>query len=413
LAQSTELDLTSYQSTEINLTSSVFKANPYPAFARLRSYDPIHQYSSSNGQTTWLITRYADAELVLRDERFVKDRQYLLSSEDGPHTPTTPASADDLFGLGLLSFDPPDHTRLRSLVNPFFTTRQMEVWRGRIQQITDELIDAVEPKGAMDLIEEFAFPLPMRIISQMLGVPAEDSPKLHGWIKVIADALDDPIAYQQAGKEFQAVYTYLLALLEQKRRAPAADVISSLLQAEGDQISARELVSMVFVLILTGHETTANLIGNGMLALLTHPEQMALLKANPALIKPAVEEFLRYHSPVTLSTFRWAREDIELGDKLIRRGDGVVVSLTAANRDEEEFARPDTPDITRQENRHLAFGKGIHFCLGAPLARLEGQVAIGTLLRRLPNLRLQVDPKSLVWRPGSTVMGVDHLPVAF
>ncbi len=403
------------QATEFNLASSDFKANPYPVFAQLRVSDPVHQFSSSNGQSTWLITRYADVELVLRDERFVKDRQHVFSSGEHTHLSISPASATDLMSMSMVDFDPPDHTRLRTLVNPFFTPRQMETWRGRIQAITDELIDAVEGKGQMDLIEEFAFPLPIRIITEILGVPTEDCSKLHRWTSLTADALGDPVAFQQVGAHLQAFYTYLLTLIERKRQTPADDLVSKLIQAEaeGGQISQRELVTMIFLLITAGHDTSDNLIGNGMLALLTHPEQMALLRDQPALIKTAVEEFLRYRSPFMLGTMRWASEDLELAGKSIRRGDQVLISLAAANRDEGEFAASDVLDIMREENRHLAFGKGIHYCLGAPLARLEGQIAIGTLLRRLPNLRLQIDPASLSWRPGWLVQGLKHLPVVF
>ncbi len=347
------------QSTKLNLASPAFKANPYPAFAWLRASDPVHQLASSGGQSTWLITRYRDAELVLRDQRFVKDHNNVVPPEKRTRAP---ASAADLMSMSLIDFDPPDHTRLRSLVNPFFTPRVVERWRERIQEITDELIDAVEGKGSMDLIEEFAFPLPIRVISEILGVSAEDCPKLHMWTKALADALGDPVAFQQVGEQLQAFYIYLLALIESKRQAPADDLVSKLLQAEakGDRLSEREVAAMIFLLITAGHDTTDNLIGNGMLALLTHPDQMALLRHNPAL-----------------------------------------------------FAEPDRLDITRQENRHLAFGKGIHYCLGAPLARIEGEIAISTLLRRLPNLRLQIDPEALVWRPGSLVLGLNHLPVVF
>ncbi len=322
------------QSTKLNLASPAFKANPYPAFAWLRASDPVHQLASSGGQSTWLITRYQDAELVLRDQRFVKDHNNVVPPEKRTRAP---ASAADLMSMSLIDFDPPDHTRLRSLVNPFFTPRVVERWRGRIQEITDELIDAVEGKGSMDLIEEFAFPLPIRVISEILGVSAEDCPKLHMWTKALADALGDPVAFQQVGEQLQAFYIYLLALIESKRQAPADDLVSKLLQAEakGDRLSEREVAAMIFLLITAGHDTTDNLIGNGMLALLTHPDQMALLRHNPALINMAVEEFLRYWSPFMLATLRWAGEDLEFGGKLICRGDQVVVSLAAANRDEE------------------------------------------------------------------------------
>jgi len=403
------------QSTQLNLASSVFKANPYPAFARLRADDPIHRLNASDEQSTWLITRYAEAELVLRDERFVKDRQHIFSSERLPHIPNSPPSLMDLMDMSIVDFDPPDHTRLRALVNPFFTPRQIELWRERAQEIVDELIDSVVTKGSMDLIEEFAAILPLRIILEMLGVPVTDGQILHEWTRVIADSLGDPVASQQIGGVLQDFYAYLLALVESKRRMPDDALVSRLIraEAESDQISAREVVTMTFLLITAGHDTADNLIGNGMLALLTHPEQMTLLKNHPELIKTAVEELLRYYSPFMLATMRWAREDVELGDRLIHRGDSVLVSPASANHDEEIFAKADTLNIARQENSHLAFGKGIHYCLGAPLARLEGQVAISTLLHRLPNLGLQCDPATLEWRSGSLLQGLRHLPVKF
>src|SRR5947209_8324878 len=227
------------QSMELNLTSSAFKANPYPAFARLRAYDPVHLLESSDERNNWLITRYEDAEAILRDERFVKNRQSVLSSEERRDAP---ASVADLMGLSMLKFDPPAHTRLRSLVNLSFTPRLVEQWRGRIQAITDELIDAVESKGCMDLVKEFAFPLPMRVISEMLGVPVEDGKKLHTWIKQIVDAL--PASHELAKEELQACYTYLLGLIESKRRVGADDLVSKLIQAEaeGDRLSEREVI---------------------------------------------------------------------------------------------------------------------------------------------------------------------------
>lgn len=417
MSQSTKFDLTSSQAADFDLTSSVFKSNPYPVFARLRISDPVHQYhsSSSDTQSTWLITRYSDAEIVLRDERFVKDKQHTLLREEYQPEPEQPPSADDLFNLGMLKFDPPDHTRMRKLVTPFFTSRAVEQLRGDIQEISDELIDGFEKNGQADIIEDFASLLPIRIISKMLGVPTEDSTKLHTWTKCIADALDDPVAFQQIHAHLQAFYEYLLVLIEEKKQRPDNALVSKLMQSQvgDDQLTERELVAMVFLLILAGHETTANLIGNGMLALMTHPEQMQLLQTHPELIKTAVDEFLRYFAPFTITTHRWARENLELGGKQMKRGDTVLISMASVNRDEQMFAEPDRLDISRTDNHHLAFGKGIHFCLGAHLARLEGTIAISTLLRRLPGLRLQVDPETLVWRTGSTVLGVNHLPVAF
>lgn len=394
---------------DLDLAAPVFKANPYPAFARLRLTTPVSVLNEKQGQQTWLITRYQEAEWVLRDERFVKHQPNALP--EGQRTP--PPSAADLMSMGLVDFDPPDHTRLRALVSHFFTPRAIEQWQERVQQITDELIDAVVDRGNMDVIEELAFPLPLNVISEMLGIPAADRPALHRWTRHLADAFDHPGTIKQADEPLQAFYTYLPALIEQKRRQPANDLISELACADSQQVSERELLAMVFLLITAGHDTTDNLIGNGLYALLTHPEQLALLKGEPERMKMAVEEFLRYYSPFMLATRRWARTDVTVCGKLIRQGDQVAIALAAANRDECFFANPDQFDITRQDNHHLAFGKGIHYCIGAPLARLEGRIALNTLLRRLPRLRLQGDPTDLVWRPGSLIIGLHRLPVVF
>lgn len=403
------------QTTEFNLASPSFKADPYPTFAWLRTHDPIHAFLSTGNQTTWLITRHKDAEILLRDDRFVKDRQHVTSPDFQAHQPSAGASAADLMDMSIVDFDPPDHTRLRFLLHPFFTPRQIEQWLHRAQDIVDELIDAGLRQGSMDLIEEFAAVLPLRMISEMLGVPVEDGQFLHQWTKQIADSLGDPVASQRVGGILQQFYTYLLALVSQKRRMPADDIVSKLLQVEVEsgKISEREIVTTAFILITAGHDTADNLIGNGVLALLMQPEQMALLRETPTLIKTAVEEFARYRSPFMLTTMRWSREDIVLHDKQIRRGDSVLISLASANRDSEVFAEPDRLNIARQDNPHLAFGKGIHYCLGAPLARLEGQVAISSLLRRVPDFRLLCEPEELEWRPGWLVQGLQHLPVMF
>lgn len=394
----------------LDLASPVFKSNPYPAFARLRLEAPVSLLSSEQGQQTWLITRYQEAEQVLRDERFVKNQANALSAREQNKRPP---SAADLMCMGMVDFDPPDHTRLRSLVGPFFMPRVIERWRERVQQITDELIDAFVEKGSVDLIDALAFPLPLTVISEMLGIPAEDRSALHNWTRLLADAFDHPGTVKNANEPLQAFYNYLPALIQQKRRKPAADLVSHLVQAENHQISERELMAMIFLLITAGHDTTDNLIGNGMCALLTHPEQMALLRRDPSLMKTAIEEFLRYYSPFMLATRRWAREEIELCGKLIQRGDQVAIALSAANRDENIFSDPERLNVTRAENHHLAFGKGIHYCIGAPLARLEGQIALSTLLRRLPQLRLQGDVRDLVWRSGSFIIGLSRLPVMF
>jgi len=395
---------------DLDLAAPIFKTNPYPAFARLRLTDPVSLLTAQQGQQTWLITRYQEAELVLRDERFVKDP---ANAVPGWKQSVRPPSAADLMSMGMVDFDPPDHTRLRSLVGHFFTPRAIEQWQTRVQQITDELIDAVVHKGQMDVIEEVAFPLPLNVISEMLGIPAADRPDLHRWTRQLADAFDHPGTIKQADIPLQAFYDYLPTLIEQKRQQPADDLVSWLVQAEGQQISEREMLAMIFLLITAGHDTTDNLIGNGLYALFTHPEQLALLKREPGRMKRAVEEFLRYYSPFMLATRRWARQEVQIGGQVIRQGDQIAIALAAVNRDERVFSEPERFDVTRRENHHLAFGKGIHYCIGAPLARLEGLVALNTILRRLPAVRLQCEPEELVWRPGSLIIGLSRLPVVF
>jgi cytochrome P450 len=317
----------------------------------------------------------------------------------------------------MLSFDPPDHTRLRALVNISFTPRLVEQWRERVQAIANELIDTIEQQGEreFDLIDEFAFPLPIIVITEMLGVPTEDRASFREWSNALLDGAGDPESFQKVREKMGEFTLYVRNLIATKRQQPGDDLIGRLLvaEADGDKLNETELLAMIFLLLVAGHETTVNLIGNSTLALLQNPTQKQLLVEKPSLMKNAVEEFLRFHSPVAVGTGRWVGEDLEFGGKQMRRGDSVVVSLAAANHDPAEFAQPDDLDITRQENRHLAFGMGIHYCLGAPLARMEGQIAIGTLLRRLPNLRLAVPAEELVWRPSMLLLGVSKLPVTF
>jgi len=316
----------------------------------------------------------------------------------------------------MLDTDPPDHERLRALVSKAFTPRLIERMRGRVQAITDALLDTVEGQGEMDLIDDYAFPLPVTVIAELLGVPSEDRDRFRQW----SDAAVSGNATQEYMEKIliphmQAFTDYLLAMFEEKRKNPKDDLVSALVQAEeaGDKLSEDELLGMVFLLLIAGHETTVNLIGNGVLALLEHPEQLRRLRDDPSLIKSAVEELLRYDGPVETSTERFAGEDVAIGGTIIPKGEMVLVVIAAADRDPERFPEPDTLDIARMENKHLAFGKGIHHCLGAPLARMEGQIAIGTLIERMPSLRLKGSPDSLSWRPGMVLRGLKALPVEF
>ncbi|MCU0492403.1 MAG: cytochrome P450 [Chloroflexaceae bacterium] len=398
--------------TEINLFSHEVTQNPYPAFAHLRREAPMFRTQNANGHPLWLVTRYDDVVAILKDQRFVKSWRNALTPEELARVPVIPEYVN-LLNQHMLATDPPDHTRLRGLVQKAFTPRLVEGLRPRIQQIADELLDAVEGKGEMDLLDAYAFPLPITVIGELLGIPAEDREQFRAWSSVVVSFEPSTERFQQMGAALREFTNYLGKLFALRQAEPQDDLVSALIQAEeaGDRLSQSELFSMVFLLLVAGHETTVNLIGNGVLALLQHPAQMELLKQRPELIQSAVEEFLRYDSPVETSTPRFAREDIPFGDVLIKRGDEVLVVIGSADRDEARFANPDELDITRSDNRHVAFGHGIHFCLGAPLARLEGEIAIGTLLRRLPNLRLAVPADELLWRPGLLIRGLQRFPV--
>ncbi|MBA2394994.1 MAG: cytochrome P450 [Ktedonobacteraceae bacterium] len=410
------------QQFAINLHSPDFKADPYPVFARVRSDDPVHLTEFPGNRQGWMITRYEEAEKVLRDPRFIKDQRHVLTPEQlqqlQQHYPVSDAPKQEqafAFSNNMLGSDPPDHTRLRSLVSLSFTPRLIEQWRERIQAITNELLDAVQEKGKMDIVNDLAFPLPLMVITEMLGIPPEDSGKFRAWSNSVIEASGNPEAFQKRRGEVIEFREYLRFLINEKRKQLADDLMSLLIRNEedGDKLSEGELIAMVFLLLVAGHETTVNLISNGALALMTHPEQMQALREHPELLKSAIEEFLRFHGPLMTATQRWAAEDVELAGKLIRKNDYVVIILASANHDPAAFHNPDDLDITRSSNPHLAFGKGIHYCLGAPLARLEGQVAIGTLLQRMPQLQLAVDAKELVWRPGALIMGLRSLPVTF
>ncbi len=392
--------------TEITMNdflSQETKSNPHAFYAQLRSTEPLFYVE---GMDAWVLTSYEDAVWLLKDPRFTKDNRKIAQAE-GEQNPLAEMASHM---RTMLMVNPPDHTRLRALVSKAFTPRMIEQLRPRIQHITDELLDAVQEQGRMDLIVDFAYPLPITVISEMLGIPPADRKLFRIWTQAIINMQEEASA--SALQEFLG---YIKTFLDEKRTHPGSDLTSGLVQAEenGDQLHENELVSMIFLLIVAGHETTVNLLGNGTLALLQHPEQFQQLQRDPSLIPGAVEELLRYTSPVSLSDERWASEDIELHGKLIRKGQQVAASLISANADPHQFPAGETLDITRRENQHLAFGKGIHYCLGAPLARMEGQIAFSTLLRRLPNLRLASDPAQLVWNVNPMLRGLKSLPVTF
>ena len=310
----------------------------------------------------------------------------------------------------MLDSDPPDHERLRRLVNKAFTMRHVELLRPRIAAITAGLLDDMSTQREVDLLASFAFPLPVTVICELLGVPVADRDDFRAWSATIVSNTATPAAYQSDGT---AMIRYFTALLAAKRHEPAEDLLSALITVrdEGDRLSENELVSMAFLLLVAGHETTVNLIGNGMLALLLNPGQLARLRDDPSLLSGAVEELLRYVNPVNNATLRFACEPVEIGGARIGRGEVVLVSLSGANRDPSRYAAPDRLDLGRDTSGHLAFGHGIHYCLGAPLARLEAEIAFGGLLARFGSMRLAVPAESLRWRPSTLIRGLEALPV--
>jgi cytochrome P450 len=385
-----------------------FVADPYPMYHRLRAEDPVHH--SPLG--FWVLTRYPDVMAMLRDPRLIKEPiAAFVAARFGMAVPPG-------LGLSMLDRDPPDHTRLRGLVSKAFTPRTLERLRPEIQQIVDGLLDEVEARGSMDLVEEFAYPLPVRVICEMLGVPVKDHERFKAWGLDIARGLDaimlppDSEVGQRSVSGRRALADYFRELIAERRAAPRDDMLSALIAAEeaGDKLNEEELLATCILLLVAGHETTVNLIGNGTLALLRHPDQLRKLRERPGLIGTAVEELLRFDGPVQ-RTARIPSEDITIGGQTIGKGEMVMPFLGAADRDPTQFPDPDRLDITRADNRHIAFGMGIHFCLGAPLARMEGQIAINTLLARLPRLALATDRPQ--FRQSLTLRGLQALPLSF
>ena len=309
----------------------------------------------------------------------------------------------------MLNTDPPDHTRLRALVNTAFTTRRVEQLRGRVEQAAGELLDAMAVHDEVDLLPAYAFPLPTAVICWLLGVPDHDKERFRD----VAITMTSAAQHEQMAAAAMGMADYLSRLVESKRENPADDLLSALVHpaGEADRLTGPELRSMAFLLLVAGHETTVNLIGNGVAMLLRNPGQLAALRADPSLMPGAVEEFLRHEGPLNIATYRYTTQPLELGGVRIPAGEFVMVSLASANRDGTRFADADRVDITRNPVGHLAFGHGIHYCIGAPLARMEGEIAIGRLLERFPDLALARDPGQLRWRPSTLMRGLEELPI--
>ena len=384
-----------------------FIQDPHSAYERLRVEAPVRPAIMPRGLRVWLVTGYADAKAALSDPRLSKDNTRARELFE-TQTATGSVFASSL-AAHMLNADPPDHTRLRKLVNKAFTARTVSRLRTRIEQIADELLADVAAAGSADLLESFAFPLPITVICELLGIPGADRDSFRRWSNTIVSAAT-PEQLQQHSAEMAA---YLAALVAAKRAHPTPDLLSDLTHVsdEGDRLSEVELVSMAFLLLVAGHETTVNLIGNGLLALLRHPGQLAALRADRSLLPGAIEEFLRFEGPVNIATLRFTAEPVQVGGVEIPAGEFVMVSLLAANRDGERFADPDRLDITRPAGGHLAFGHGIHYCVGAPLARLEAEIALGKLLDRFAEIELDGEPTELRWRDSTLMRGLETLPV--
>jgi cytochrome P450 len=383
--------------------------HPLAYFARMREEGPVTPVALPGGERSWLVTRYADVRAALADPRLHKDWAGKLTPPDW-----VPDEVTGYLSVHLLNADPPDHTRLRKLVSKAFTARRVAGLRPRVEAITAALLDALQARltagETVDLIEAFAFPLPVTVICELLGVPAEDRARFREWSNAIVSSSEEPGVFYAAGS---AMFHYFSQLVAAKRDEPADDVVSALIETRdsGDSLDERELIAMLFLLLVAGHETTTNLIASGTLALLAHPAELARLRAEPSLLPGATEELLRYVNPLNHATERFTLEPVEIGGVTIPAREWVLCVTSSANRDPARFPDADRLDVGRDAGGHVAFGHGIHYCLGAPLARLEGEVAFGALLSRFPTLSLAADPSSLRWRHSSLIHGLETLPV--
>ena len=384
------------------LFDDAFWRDPYPALARLRAEEPVRPVTTPSGPI-WLVTRYNEVRAALADPRLSKDWRFTLPPEERSAAPEHDMPM-------MIVLDPPDHTRLRKLVSRSFTMRRIAALRPRVEEIAAELLDGLPTRGPVDLMAGYAAPLPVQVICELLGVPAADRHRFAAW----SAAMIDDVSAEEAEQARLHLSGYLAELVARKRVEPDGALLSALVEVAdegGDRLSQVELVAMGMLLLIAGHETTTNLIGNALVALLTHPDQLALVREHPALLPRAVEEFLRFDAPVWNAPLRVAAEDVEYGGVTIPARSLVQLTLGAANRDDGRFPDAASLQVDRDASGHLAFGHGIHFCLGAPLARLEGEVALAALLARFPHLQLAVDPAELVYRRSTLVRGLTALPV--
>lgn len=397
-----------------NLMRPEVRANPYPLYARIRAEDPVHW---DEPMVFWSISRYADVSSIYRDSRFSRAMGLAGAFERlpaGERERTRPLY--DAWSKTIAYTDPPYHTRLRSLANKAFTPRVVAQMRPHIQKLVDDMLDSVQDEKEMDVMRDLAFILPATVIMEMLGLPLERRAEFKHWADEVFATIGvlrhDPEVMTRGLESLAHATSFLRLFHDELEKQPKGDLFTALalVVEEGDRLSREELYANIILLLAAGQETTTNLIGNGTLALLTHPDEMARLRNDPGLIERAVEEMLRYDNPAQVA-YRVASQDLSIGDKVIRRGQIVNLLLGAANRDPAQFADPDRYDITRGEIHQIGFGAGIHYCIGAPLARLEGQIALNTLVQRFPNLHLKSD--QLEWQDHPTFRGLKSLPVAF
>ncbi|HLU59244.1 MAG TPA: cytochrome P450 [Pseudonocardia sp.] len=382
--------------------------DPFPLFERVRATGPVHRVRLADGHTAWLVLGHAEARAALNDPRLSKDMHAALARSGEVVAEGLPGPA---LARHMLAVDPPDHTRLRRMAMPAFSRRRVDRLEERIRRIVDDLLDAVAARhGVVDLVAEYAFPLPFTVICELLGVPRADRADLGRWIRTLLAPGQGPEAVAAS----DAVVGYLCALLELKRAEPGEDLVTDLVVAARDgALTQQEMLSTIFQLIVAGHDTTTSLIGNATVALLRHPAQRDALVADPELAPRVVEEAMRWDAPVPHSTFRYTTEEVRIGDTVVPADAQVIVSLAAANRDPARYRDPDRFDIHRSDGGHLALGHGIHHCLGAPLARLEGRIALAALHTRFPRMRLAVEPGELRWGHGDGLVlrGLTELPV--
>ena len=389
--------------------------DPFPVFAAMRERGPAHPVTLADGHEAWVVVRYDEVRAALNDPRLSKDMQAALAASPEVVAEGLPGPA---FSRHMLNVDPPDHTRLRRLVASAFTHRRVQELRPKVQAIVDRLLDDVAaqgPEAVVDLVVALAFPMPFTVICELLGVPEADRAQLGENLTILLGPAPDAASYERAKQASDVVVGMLRDLVDQKQQAPGDDLVSALIAARDgeEKLTHQELLSSIFQLIVAGHDTTTNQLGNGIVALFRHPEQLGALRADETKLPAAVEELMRYDGPAHHATFRYATEPVELGGVTIPAGAQVVICLAAANRDHRQYADPDALDIDRADARHLALGHGIHHCLGAALARMETQLALGSLLRRFPELRPAVPLSELHWGHGDGVVlrGLSALPV--